>query len=215
MPFCQVVSCFAFNLPYTFPENNMKEKKSLGPNPYLYPEPTFLVATYGPGGKPNAMTVAWGGICSSDPLSLAVSIRSACWTHAAMKERKAFTVNIPSVSMVAQMDYAGMASGKNIDKFEILKWTALKAEKVDAPYISECPIILECSLSQIVELGLHTMFIGAILDVKADLDCLEPGGKYPDIAKISPIIFDSGSRNYYGLGERIGKGWHSGKEIDK
>jgi len=190
-----------------------KAKRSLGALPLLYPLPVFLVATYDVDGKPNVMTAAWGGICSSDPLSLTVSVRPERWTHDALLARKAFTVCIASESMAASADYVGIASGRRYDKFSVAGFTPIRAEKVDAPYIAECPVVLECSLSQSVRLGEHTMMIGAILDVKADEDCLDASGKFPDIFKLSPLIFDSGSRCYYSIGQLVGQAFSIGKTL--
>ena len=192
-----------------------KTKRSLGTLPLLYPLPTFLVATYDVDGKPNVMAAAWGGICSSDPLSLTVSVRPERWTHDALLARKAFTVCIASENMAVAADYTGIASGRRYDKFPVAGFTPVRAEKVDAPYIAECPVILECSLSQTVRLGVHTMMIGAILDVKADEDCLDVSGKFPDIFKVSPLMYDSGSRCYYSIGRLIGPAFSIGKALLK
>ncbi|MGL6194112.1 MAG: flavin reductase family protein [Thermoguttaceae bacterium] len=188
-------------------------KKSLGALPLLYPEPALLIATYDKEGKPNVMTAAWAGICNSDPVSLMVAIQPPRWTHDAVIERKGFTVCVPSEKMVAETDFAGIVSGKKYDKFELAGFTAVKSENVDAPYIAECPVILECSLTQHFSLGSHTVAIGQIIDVKADEDCLDEAGNVPDIEKVAPIIFDFGSRSYFGVGKQIGKGWNIGKSL--
>jgi flavin reductase (DIM6/NTAB) family NADH-FMN oxidoreductase RutF len=190
-------------------------KRSLGAFPLLYPQPVLLVATYDADGKPNVMAAAWGGICSSDPLSLSVSIRPQRWTHDALLARKAFTVCIAPESMAAAADYVGIASGRRCDKFPIAGFTPVKAEKVDAPYIAECPVILECSLAQSLRLGSHTLMIGAILDVKANEDCLDPAGKFPDIFKVSPLIYDSGSKSYYSVGKVVAPAFSIGKQFLK
>ena len=192
-----------------------KVKRSLGSLPLLYPLPALLVATYDVDGKPNVMNAAWGGICSSDPLSLTVSVRPERWTHDALLARKAFTVCIATESMAVAADYVGIASGRRCDKFPIAGFTPVRAEKIDAPYIAECPVVLECSLSQTVRLGVHTMMIGAILDVKADEDCLDASGGFPDIFKVAPLIFDSGSRCYYSIGQRVGSAFSMGKTLLK
>ena len=192
-----------------------KAKRSLGSLPLLYPLPVFLVATYDADGKANVMTAAWGGICGSDPLSLTVSIRPERWTHDALLARKAFTVCIATEHIAVAADYAGIASGRRCDKFPTAGFTPIRAEKVDAPYIAECPVVLECSLSQTVSLGAHTMMIGAILDVKADEDCLDASGKFPDISKLSPLIYDSGSRCYYNIGRPVGQAFSIGKVLLK
>ena len=188
-------------------------KRSLGPQSLLYPEPAFLIASYAADGKPNVMTAAWGGICSSDPLSLSVSIRPSRLSHESILQRKAFTVNIASEEMMIGMDFVGIVSGRKFDKFAKTGWTAVKSEKVDAPYIGESPVILECRLSQTVEIGAHTMFIGEILDVKADRRCFDADGSFPDMEKIKPLIFDSGSKNYYGIGKPLGRGFSCEKEL--
>jgi len=73
-------------------------KKSFGAKTLVYPTPVWIIGTYDKVGKPNAMTIAWGGICSSTPPCVAVSIRKATYTHGNIIERKAFTVNVLSVS---------------------------------------------------------------------------------------------------------------------
>ena len=194
----------------------IKPKRSLGVAPLLYPEPALLIATYDANGKPNAMTAAWAGICVSDPVSLMVAIQPLRHTHDALLARKAFTVCVPSEKLVAETDFMGMVSGKNRDKFAACGFTAIKAEYVDAPYIAECPVILECSLTHHQRIGSHTVIIAEIRDVKADEDCLDASGGFPDIEKVLPIIFDCGSKNYYGIGKKLGKGWSIGKSlIDK
>ena len=70
--------------------------QSLGAKTFILPTPVFLVGTYDHTGRPNIMTAAWGGICASQPPSIAVSIRKSRWTYNAIHERKSFTINIPS-----------------------------------------------------------------------------------------------------------------------
>ena len=120
----------------------IKTKRSLGAQPLLYPEPAFLVSTYDADGKPNVMTAAWGGICGSVPLSLSVCVRPERWTHDAILARKAFTVGIASESMLVAADFVGIVSGRRCDKFSLAGLTAIRAEKVDAPYVAECPVVL-------------------------------------------------------------------------
>ena len=37
-------------------------RKNFGAKPILYPQPVFIIATYGEDGTPDAMNAAWGGI---------------------------------------------------------------------------------------------------------------------------------------------------------
>lgn len=192
----------------------MSIKKSLGPQAFLYPLPAVLVASYDAEGRPNVMTAAWAGIAASEPLSLAVSIRPMRWTHDAILQRKAFTVGIPSEGMAAAVDYVGIVSGRREDKVTTAGLTVSRSEKVDAPFVDQCPVVLECSLSQSIDLGSHTMMIGAILDVKADPVCLNKEGA-PDPALFKPLIFDSATRAYYGMGAQVGGAFSIGKRFMK
>jgi flavin reductase (DIM6/NTAB) family NADH-FMN oxidoreductase RutF len=185
-------------------------KRSLGAKTLAQPAPVWLVGSYDKAGKPNVMTIAWGGICCSQPPCVAVSIREATYTYGGVMEHKAFTVNIPSVSQAKEADYVGTVSGKTVDKFAETKLTAAKSDLVDAPYIQEFPVVIECRLLQTVEIGLHTQFIGEIADVKAEESVLDAQGLL-DIAKVAPFVFDTGQRAYYGIGERIGKAFSIGK----
>lgn len=187
-------------------------KKSLGAKTLAFPAPAWAVGTYDKDGKPNAMLAAWAGLCCSKPPCVAVSLRAATYSHSAIVARKAFTVNMPSEKFVKQADYLGIATGRNADKFAAAGLTAEPSELVDAPIIKEFPLILECKLVHTIELGLHTQFVGEILDVKVDEKALNEMGEL-DTDKLRPVIFGPGSRKYYGIGEFLGKAFSIGKDI--
>jgi len=189
-------------------------KKSLGRATYAMPTPVWLVGTYDSEGKPNLATIAWGGVCSSDPPSITVSLRKSRHSYDAILQRQAFTVNVPSQAFACAADYAGITSGREVDKFGVAGLTAVKSDLVDAPYVAEFPLVIECRLVKTVELGVHTQFIGEIMDVKADEDVLDING-VPDAAKVLPLVYSPANRTYYGLGEVIGKGFDMGKRLLK
>jgi flavin reductase (DIM6/NTAB) family NADH-FMN oxidoreductase RutF len=83
---------------------------------------------------------------------------------------------------------------------------------VNAPYVEEFPFVVECTLLHTFELGLHTQFIGEIMDVKVD-ESLLGEDKLPAIEKIKPILFAPESRAYHGVGEYLGKAFSIGREI--
>jgi flavin reductase (DIM6/NTAB) family NADH-FMN oxidoreductase RutF len=187
-------------------------KKSLGAKTIVYPTPVFVVGTYDENDRPNVMTVAWGGICCSRPPCVAVSLRKATYSHGNIVRRKAFTVGIPSQDHVRQADYFGMASGRKEDKFAATGLTAVKSELVDAPYVEEFPLVLECRLLHTFELGLHTQFVGEIVDVKADQSVLDEQG-LPDIEKIRPLLFAPETHRYHGVGRFLGEAFSIGKGL--
>jgi len=187
-------------------------KKSLGAKTILYPAPVLVVGTYNAMGEPNVMTAAWGGICCSIPPCVAISLRKATYTYGNVVAQRAFTVNIPSENHVAHADYFGMASGKNTDKFKAAGLTPVKSALVNAPYIEEFPLCLECKLIRQIEIGMHTQFIGEILDVKADEGVLDDRGM-PDIARVRPFSYVTEAQLYCGTGSLLGGAFSIGKDL--
>ncbi|MGA8830592.1 MAG: flavin reductase family protein [Desulfomonilaceae bacterium] len=187
-------------------------KQSVGAKTILYPTPVLIVGTYDKSGKPNVMTAAWGGICCSAPPCVSISVREATYTYGNLMEHRAFTISIPSEKFVKQADFIGMASGKDIDKFATTGLTPIKSDVVYAPYVDEFPLVLECKVIHTHKIGLHTQFIGEIIDIKADESVI--GEKGPEVAKIKPFLWapDHG-RGYYGVGQYLGKAFSIGKDL--
>jgi len=129
-------------------------------------------------------------------------------------ECKAFTINIPSQQQLIQTDYIGMVSGRNADKFIVTGLTPIQSLAVNAPYIKEFSLVLECQLLHTMELGLHTQFIGQIIDVKAD-ESVIGDTNLPDIEKVNPLISSASDRAYYALGKFLGKAYSIGSTLLK
>jgi flavin reductase (DIM6/NTAB) family NADH-FMN oxidoreductase RutF len=187
-------------------------KKSMGAKTMILPTPLLIVGTYDAAGKPNVMTVAWGGVCCSEPPCIGISLRKATYSYNNIVERKAFTVHVTTEPYVKEADYFGIVSGKKVDKFGATGLTPVRAEFVDAPYIKEFPLVFECTLLHTIEIGLHTQFIGVIVDVKIDEEMLTDDG-FPDVKKMKPVAFAPGIRDYYGFGKVLGKAFSIGKQI--
>jgi len=186
--------------------------KSLGAKTLIYPAPVLVVGTYDKAGKPNVMTASWGGICCSQPPCVAVSLRKATSSHGNIMDRGAFTVSIPSEKYVKEVDYFGLVSGRSMDKFAATKLTPVKSKLVDAPYVKEFPLVMECKLVHVAELGLHTQFVGEVIDAKADESIIGDSGAI-DIKKLKPLVFAPDTQDYYGIGSFKGKVFSAGKGI--
>jgi flavin reductase (DIM6/NTAB) family NADH-FMN oxidoreductase RutF len=190
-------------------------KQSLPPQTILLPSPVLVIGTYGADGKPNIMTAAWGGIASSKPLCISVSLREATLTFHNIMQAKAFTVNFPSEKYYREADFVGIVSGRDHDKFKDTGLTPEKSTLVNAPIVKEFPYALECNLVKQVDLGLHTMFIGEIVGMVADSAVLN-SKQLPDIEKVRPILWGSmGSMGYYGIGDKLGDAFSVGKELKR
>jgi flavin reductase (DIM6/NTAB) family NADH-FMN oxidoreductase RutF len=161
------------------------------------------------------MNAAWGGIVSSTPPCINISLREATLSHHNITRTEAFTVNIPSDKYFREADFVGMVSGRECDKFGETRLTPIKSQLVEAPIVQEFPYALECKLVKCVDLGTHTMFIGEIVGIVADSDILGENG-LPDIEKVRPMLWGSfGNIAYFGIGEKLGDSFHVGKELHR
>lgn len=150
--------------------------------------------------------------CLQHPPMVSVAIQPQRFTMKGINEWKEFSVNVPSVAMAAEADYCGMVSGSKTDKNLDCGFDVFYGDIKHAPYIRQFPVNIGCTVENILELGSHLLVIGRIADLKVDSECLTDGA--PDMNKIKPLIYASGgSREYYGIGENIGKAFNMGRKI--
>ena len=93
------------------------------------------------------------------------------------QKRKEFTLNIPSYSLVKETDFCGVKSGRDVDKIKEMNFTMKNSSNINAPYINECLISLECKVKQIIELGTHDLFISEVLSSHIDDSIIDKSGK--------------------------------------
>ncbi len=160
-------------------------------------------------GRPNFEAIAWFNLVDCQPHLISISSEKSHNTNKGIRENRTFSVNIPSASMAAATDYCGMYSGSKVDKSKA--FSVFYGDLKTAPMISECPINIECRLTQTIELFHGELFIGEIVGVFTESKYLTDGK--PDIRKIDPLIFENGAPPYYWkLGERIAKAFEIGKD---
>ena len=184
-------------------------RKNFGAKPYTYPQPVFIIATYGPDGTPDAMNAAWGGI--SDTAELSMCLSAGHKTTKNILERKAFTVHMADAAHVAECDYVGVVSANDVpDKLAKAGFHTSKSEFVDAPLIDELAMAVECRLVSYDPQSGH--MVGEIVNVSVDESVLTPDGKV-DAAKLAPITFDPVNHAYHKLGEKVGNAFSDGLKL--
>ena len=120
-------------------------RKNFGAKPYTYPQPVFIIATYGGDGTPDAMNAAWGGLSEENRIAMCLS--SEHKTVRNILQRGAFTVSIATEKYVTECDYVGIVSANDVpDKLAKAGFHTVKSDLVDAPIIEELPMALECKL---------------------------------------------------------------------
>ena len=191
-------------------------KKDIGKIAAVYPTPVWVIGSYDKDFKPNIMTIGTGAVVCLNPVLVSISLRKATLTYDNIMGNKAFTINIPNEKYVKEVDYVGMASGHRADKFADTGFTAIEGQYVKAPYIDEFPIILECKVTNILELGMHTQFIGEVANTKVDEGVLGNDGEF-DLERIQPIAYAISSKksHYYAIGNKIGETYSDGKKFIK
>ena len=184
-------------------------RKNFGAKPWTYPQPVFILATYGEDGTPDAMNAAWGGISGDKELSMCISAGHK--TTANILARKAFTVSMATVEQLAACDYVGITSGNQVsNKVERADWHVTPSEFVDAPLIDELPMAVECRLTSYdPETG---RLVGEIVNVSASESVLDGAGNI-DPDKLQPIIFDPIHSAYRRLGEKAGNAFRDGAKL--
>ncbi|GAA0077678.1 flavin reductase family protein [Clostridium sp. CTA-5] len=143
----------------------------------LNPVPVVLITSKNKQGETNVFTVGWTGTASTRPPMLYISIRPERLSYEYIKESMEFVVNLPSSDLVKAVDYCGVRSGKKNNKIEEMNFTLKDSDKISTPYIDECPINIECKVTNIVPLGSHDMFIAEVLCSHIDSNLLDENGK--------------------------------------
>lgn len=188
-------------------------KKELGVNPYLFPMPVLMIATYGDGDVVDVMNMAWGGICAENMVSLNISADHK--TSENIKKRGAFTLSVADIPHIEAADFFGIASGNKMsDKFARSGLTAVRSEKVDAPIVQEFPLTLECKVVEDREEVYGHHVLGEIVGVLVDETVLDEKGKV-DPTKLNAFVFDQFRSGYYAIGQKVGQAWHTGASLMK
>lgn len=179
-------------------------RTSVDPRARFYVVPIFVVGTYNPDGRPNVAVAAWGGTVSFVPPRLAVYLRPSTQSCSNILQRGAFTVSVPPHEYARHVDLMGTRSGRETDKFAETGLTPVRSEVVDAPYVGEFPVAVECRVVGTGETGIHLEIVADVVDIKAEAACLNRKG-YPDFDIVRPLLFAPEDGLYHSLGPSVGR----------
>lgn len=166
----------------------------------LAPVPAALV-TCGTMDKPNVLTIGWTGIVCTRPPMTYISVRPERFSHDIIKNSGEFVINLTTSSMVKEVDFCGVKSGRDMDKLAKCGFTPISAQKVSAPIIEECPVSLECRVTESKLLGSHTMFLAEIVGIDVDEKYIDSKGKL-NLQQCGLTAYAHGE--YFALGRKLG-----------
>lgn len=160
----------------------------------VVPRPIAWVSTQSAAGARNLAPFSYFAAVSATPFLVSVSIGSRGGepkdTLRNIRETGAFCVNVVTEPQLAQMNATSGEYGPEVDEFERAGLQAGQAKSVDAPYVADCPAVLECRLFKEVELegSVNTLVIGEVLRVRlADDAPLIPATLLADSVALRPV----------------------------
>ena len=166
----------------------------------LGPIPPVLV-TCGPMEHPNVLTIAWTGIINTIPPKTYISVRPERHSYSLIRESGEFVLNLPTAKLVRAVDYCGVKSGKDVDKWKEMHLTPVSASRVSCPLLAESPLSLECRVTDVISMGSHDMFLADIIATDVEESLLDDKGAL-HLERAGLLAFAHGT--YYALGDRLG-----------
>ncbi|MDA8142025.1 MAG: flavin reductase family protein [Desulfobacteraceae bacterium] len=177
-------------------------KQSWKPGTMIYPVPAVLVSCGDAQRGYNIITIAWTGTICTEPPMCYISVRPQRYSYELIKDSGEFVINLTTQELAFAVDWCGVKSGREVNKFKEMKLTPLKAQKVQAPLIAESPLNIECQVREIVPLGSHDMFIAEVVAVNADEGLINPRTGAFEFSHARPICYSHG--RYFPLGRVLG-----------
>ena len=124
------------------------EKINVNYEKMYYGFPVILISFYDKNGVPNVTTLS-SSYTLKDMVVLGFSNTSYALNE--IKDVHDFVINIPDSSLKKQINFCGTKSGYEVQKFDAANLTPAKSEIINAPIIEECPIAIECTLTDVIE----------------------------------------------------------------
>ena len=176
---------------------------------FLYPMPMVLVGSVVEG-KANFMAAAWVSRVNFKPPLFLIAL-GPHHTNKGIEENRAFSINIPDVSLIEKTDYCGLVTGSKTDKSELFE--VFYGELANAPLIKECPVCMSCSVYDAIKLPFDVLYIGEPKEVFTEERYMTDNQL--DIKKINPFTLSMPDNHYWAVGENLGKAWGIGKTLKK
>jgi len=143
--------------------NEVSVREGLGKLPI---RPVYLVSCEH-SGKKNIISIGMFAYFSGKPTLVGVGIAPSRFSYELIQKSGAYVVNVVDEKLIEAVTICGENSGRDVNKFELAKLTAVPARRVSAPIIEESPLSIECKVVQVTKVGDHVWFIGEILAVHA------------------------------------------------
>jgi len=150
-------------------------KTALPANTVLSPVPAVMVSCGDAPENYNIVTVSWTGtVCSQPPMAY-ISLREDRHSFGIIRRTNEFVINLTPPELLETADWCGIKSGRDHDKWKERGLTPATSSAVKAPLIAECPVNVECRVTEVKHLGSHYLFLAEIAAIDADEKYVKDG----------------------------------------
>ena len=187
-------------------------KTRIGAVPYIYPIPITLVGA-DVAGKPNFVTIGDVGLIGIDPPIVSISSHAQHHTNQGILENKTFSINFPTTEMLAETDYCGIVSGRDVDKAAL--FDVFYGELGNVPMIAACPVSLECRVIKEFSIQHRQVFVGEVVQTHVSehlVGDVNGRTRLASLTQLEPIIYAL-DNCYYCIGDSIGVGYQEGRKL--
>jgi len=167
----------------------------------VVPRPIGWISTWGADGVANLAPFSYFAALSASPLLVGVSVGHRAHapkdTLVNMRARGAFCVNVVSADLLEAMNATSADVPPDVDEFGLAGLERAVSPVVDAPYVAAAPGVLECRVTQEVDLhgAPNTLVIGEVVGIRvADALPFQEGTLAVDPEALRPVgrLFGSG-----------------------
>lgn len=177
-------------------------KKDFKPGTMIYPVPAVLVSCGDTESEYNLITIAWTGTLCTNPPMCYISVRPERHSYPIIKRTGEFVINLTTIEMTRKVDWCGVRSGRDFNKFTEAGLTPGPSKTIKAPIVMESPVNIECRVTEIKELGSHDMFIAEVTNIQVNEKLIHQDSGKLNILDSGLIAYVHG--NYCVMGKRIG-----------
>jgi len=159
----------------------------------VVPRPIGWVSTRSTGGVLNVAPFSFFSAVASSPMLVSLSIGTrggvAKDSLRNILDQGAFCVNVVTEPQLEAMNRTAASLPPEDDEFAFAGLSVAEAETVDAPYVADCPAVLECELYKHVELGkAGGLVLGEVKGVRLDPELtIVEGSSFVDTAELRPV----------------------------
>jgi len=122
------------------------------------------------------------------------------YTRVGIQENKTFSVNVPSEELIEEVIICGSKSGRDFDKSTLFE--TFYGELGTAPMIRECPLNMECHVTDILDYDPNEGIVGKVVKSYADAGLVKD--EVIDMGNAGIFGWTiAGDFSFYRLGERI------------